>query len=87
MYEVVLKPRFNLILLLYCSLICDSKTSVQCSTASFQSGIRGYCNALFSDSKHRIFSSEQRFMDLVLSLIELDCGVLRRSSGRNRIQE
>lgn len=87
LYRVILKARFTLILLLYCFLFCDSETSVQCSTVSFQSGIRGYCNALFSVSKHRIFSSEQRFMALVLSLIELVYGVLRESSGKNRIQE
>lgn len=87
MYGVILKARFTLILLFYCLLFCDSETSVQCSIVSFQSGIRGYCNALFFVSKHRIFISEQRFMALVLSLIELVYGVLRKSSGKNRTQE
>lgn len=41
----------------------------------------------FFDLKHRVFSSDQRFVSLVLSLIELDCAVLRKSSGRNRIQK
>lgn len=82
-----MKARLNLILLLSCFLICESEPPAQYSTVSFQPGIRGPCNALFSDLKHSIFSSDQTFTALVLSLIELDCGVLRKSSGRNRIQE